>query len=265
MKKVFLTLLVLNLLSCNQQQVQSLPDSPAVAYVGDEKITLDLFNAFLQANGINNPDDALLAKALESLTEEVAIANLAKNKEESLTTQQLNTLEYLRIKTLANNVKQDFLSNKAISEKEIQAEYEQAQQQVGGSQYHIHHLLYNDEIEAIKNLDEINSIDDYKMLALLYKQQNPNRNNVGDIGWLSLSQLPKGFREPLLKAKENSVLKQIINSQFGAHIVYFEEQRALKPPNLEVVREGIIKSLKAKKLSKFIQLTKVKARIEIKK
>ena len=117
MKKVFLTLLVLNLLSCNQQQVQSLPDSPAVAYVGDEKITLDLFNAFLQANGINNPDDGLLAKALESLTEEVAIANLAKKKEESLTTQQLNTLEYLRIKTLANNVKQDFLNNKAISEK----------------------------------------------------------------------------------------------------------------------------------------------------
>ena len=265
MKNLSLTLLALTLLSCNQQQAQSLPDSPAVAFVGEEKITQDLLNAFLQANGINNPDDALLLKALESLTEEVAIANTAKNKEIVLTTQQQNTLEYLRIKTLANNIKQDFVSNKTVTETEILAEYNQAQKQVGGNQYHVHHLLYKDEVEAIKNLDEIKSVEDYKMLALLYKQLNPSTNNVGDIGWLSLSQLPEGFREPLTKAKENSVLKQVVNSKFGAHIVYFEEQRTLKPPKLEDVRPGIVQSIKAKQLSKFVQLVKAKARIEIKK
>ncbi len=264
MKKILSLLLVLSLMSCNQQQSQELPDSPTVAMVGDEKISLDLLNAYLQSKGISNADDALLKKALESLTLEVAIANIAKKKNLSLSTKQLNALEYFKIKALANNVKSEYISNKEVTEKEILQEYQKAQKQVGEKQYHIHHLIYLDEIQAIKKLDVINSVEDYKMLELLYMQQNPNVKNVGDVGWVALSQLPKGFRVPLSKAKKDSVLPQVINTQFGAHIVYFKDQRELKPPPLEQVRAGIIQSIKAQELSKFIQLTKAKARIKIK-
>lgn len=264
MKKFLSLLLVLSLLSCNQQQSQELPNSPAVAIVGDSKVSMDLLNAYLQANGISNKDDAVIKQALESLSLEVALANIATKNEFPLNTEQLNTLEYLKIKTLANNAKSEYLSNQNITEKEIREEYQKAQKQVGEKQFHVHHLLYQDEVEAIKNRDEINSVEDYQMLELLYSQQNPNVKNVGDIGWVALGQLPEGFREPLSRAKAGSVLKQIVNTQFGAHIVYLEELRALKPPPLEQVKDGIIKSIKAKKLSKFIQLTKAKARIKIK-
>ncbi len=264
MKKLLSLLLALSLLSCNQQQSQELPDSPTVAMVGDGKVSKDLLNAYLQANGISNKDDAVIKQALESLSLEVALANIATKNELPLNTEQLNTLEYLKIKTLANNAKSDYLSNQKITEKEIQEEYQKAQKQVGNVQYHIHHLLYQDEVQAIKHLDEIKSVEDYKMLELLYSQQYPNVKNVGDIGWVALGELPEGFREPLSKAKAGSVLKQIVNTQFGAHIVYLEELRELKPPPIEQVKAGIIQSIKAKKLSKFIQLTKAKARIKIK-
>lgn len=265
MRKILSLLLVFGLLSCNQQHSQELPDSPAVAMVGENKVTLDMLNAYLKANGLSNKDDALIKKALESLSLEIALANIAKNKNLSLNTEQLNTLEYLKIKTLANNAKSDYLSDLEVTEQEIQQEYQKGQKQAGEKQYHVHHLLYQDEVEAIKNRDQIKSAEDYKMLELLYSQQNPGIKNVGDIGWVALGQLPKGFREPLSKAKEDSILKQVVNTQFGAHIVYLEELRELKPPPLEQVKAGIIQSIKAKKLSKFIQLTKAKARIKIKK
>jgi len=264
MKKFLILFLALSVMSCNQQQSQALPDSPAVAMVEEKKVTLDLFNAYLQANGISQTDDARLKAALEALTLEVAVANVAKKKNLPLTTEQLNTLEYLKIKTLANNAKSDFLDGVEVTEQEIQEEYQKAQKQAGEKQYHVHHLLYQDEVQAIKLLDDIKSVEDYKMLELLYAQQNPSVKNVGDIGWVALGQLPEGFRVPLSKAKENSVLKQVVNTQFGAHIVYLEELKELKPPPLEEVKAGIIQSIKAKKLSKFLQLTKVKARIKIK-
>lgn len=253
------------LMACNNTAEQTLPESPIVAVVGEEKITMDLLNAFLQANGVSSVNDAVMKKALDSLIEEVAIANIAKKKNLPLAKEQLNTLKYLKIKTMANNAKSDYLSNKEITDAEILKEYEAAQKQVGGNQYHVHHLLYKDEIEAIKQREKIKSTEDYIMLELLHTQQNPNMKNIGDIGWLALSQLPEGFRGPLNNALPGTVLQQVVNSQFGAHIVYFEAIKKLDPPKLEDVKPGIVQSIKTKQLSKFIQLAKAKAHIEIKK
>ena len=265
MNKLLLVVITLSLFACNSQQQQQLPKSEAVATVGDEIITIDMFNAFLKANGVANEDDGLLEKALDSLVQEVAIANIAKKKKLVMTKEQLNMLHYLKIKTMADNARQDYLLDKPITDEEVLAEYNKAGIQSGDKQYHLHHVYYKDEIQAIKKREKITSVEDYKQVEIQFKQENPGMQKVGDIGWVTLSQLPEGFREKLVKSGENTVLKEIVKTEFGAHIVYIEGIRTLQPPKLETVRAGIIKSLQANKLSKFAQLARAKARIEIKK
>jgi len=265
MKKTLFVFLTLFLFACNNQTQQPLPKSDVVAIVGEEKVTIDMLNAFLKSKGVTNADEALLKKALDSLVGEVAIANIAKKKNLELTREQLNSLNYLQVQFMAENARKDYLSGKPISEEEIAAEYNQAQEQTGGKQYHIHHLLFQDEVQAIKQREIILTVDDYKNVEQQYLLTNKGMKNVGDIGWVSLSQLPKGFKEVVSSMPENTVLADVVNTEFGAHIVYLKAIRDLQPPKLEDVKPGIIKALQAKKLSQFSQLARAKAHVEIKK
>lgn len=263
MKTLLLVLLSISLLACNQQTQQQLPESKVIALVGEEVITTDLLKAFLQANGVVTADETTVNKALDSLVDEMAMANIASKKKLKMTAEQLNTFKYLQIKAMANNAKLDYLLDNPITDAAIMQEYNKVNKQAGGLQFHVHHLLYADEVVAIKALDTIKTVSDYKALEQVFLQENPNMKNVGDIGWVTLGQLPKSFREVLPATQENTVLIEVLNSQYGAHIVYLEAIRELQPPKLEDVRVGITQSLKAKKISKLAQLARAKAHVII--
>jgi len=264
MKALLILLLTFTLISCNQQQTQQLPKSDVIAVVGDEQITADLLKAFLLANGISDTDGAVLNKALDRLIEDVAIAQIAKKKQLPLTTEQLNTMEYLRIKAFSNNAKKDYLLNNIVTEEEIQTEYAMVNELTGGFQYHVRHIMFKDEVEAIKMLDSIKSVDEYKQQETVYLQKNPKLSGVGDLGWVTMGQLPKSFREVLINTAENTLIRQVINSNFGAHVVYLQGIKAIETPKIDDVRLGIIKTIKNKKLSKLSQLAQAKAHVDIK-
>ncbi len=262
--KILLTILTLSLFACNQQEEQKPPDSPAIAVVGDSIISADLLKAYLLANGIKNPDEKTTEQAMENLINEVAVANIAKKNKLSPTPEQLNTIEYLKIRAFADAAKQDYLKKNKVTDQEISNEYKNGSKQSGNKEYHLHLLMYQDEVQAIKELDKLKTKEDYLALEKSFKQENPNIRGVGDLGWVKIPQLPKSFRSVLPQLKPETLYKKVLISKYGAHIIYLEEVRALKPPKLEDVRSGIIKTLEAKKISKFVQLAKAKARVKIK-
>jgi peptidyl-prolyl cis-trans isomerase C len=264
MKNIILLLLILFLSACNEQKAQQLPESEVIAVVGDQSVTVDLLDAFLVANGIAKADDKVVGQALEKLIEEVAIANIANKKKLVLTKEQLNTFKYLQIRAMANNAKKDYLANNEITDEDIKKEYDQANKQAGGIQFHVHHVLYKDEVQAIKLLENIKTAEQYKVFETDYLQQNPKMKGIGDLGWVTLGQLPKSFRDQLPLMQENTVLNKVLSSKYGAHIVYLQGVRKLEAPKLEDVKEGIVRSIKTKKLSKFSQLAKAKAHVIIK-
>ena len=264
MKNILLILPLLFLYSCDEQNTQQLPESEVIAVVGDQTVTADLLDAYLRANGLRKDDKKTTDQALKKLIEEVAIANIANKKKLVMTTEQLYTLKYLQIKSMANNAKQDYLLNNEITDEDIKKEYDQANKQAGGVQFHVHHVLYKDEVQAIKLLENIKSVEDYKTHESTYLQENPKMRGVGDLGWVTLGQLPKNLREELPIMQENTVLSKVVTSEYGAHIVYLEAIRKLQAPKFEEVKQGIIRSIKTKKLSKFSQLAKAKAHVIIK-
>lgn len=265
MKLLLLPLLFLTILSCDQQKQQELPRSQILATVGEEKITADLLKAFLKANGIKDPDEAIIKKALSSLIKEVAVANVAHKNKTPMSAAQLNAIKYMRIKSLSNNAIKQHLLDNAVTEAEIKNEYDQANKKTGGLEYHVRHMLFKDEVQAIKKLETIRSPEDYNTQEALFLQENSSMRGVGNLGWVTLGQLPKGFKVPLTQIKDNTVFQQVINSRFGAHILYLQETRKLQPPKLEDVKDGIIKTIEASKASKFSQLAKAKGRVVLKK
>jgi len=263
MKYLLIMIVALGLNAC-KQQTEQLPESKTIAVVGESVITQDMLKAFLRANGISSPNDETTKRAFEALINEVVLADKAKEQKLKLNPEQLNTLHYLRIKALANSAKEDYLKKHPITEEAIKAEYAKGSKKAGNFEYRIHHLLYKDEVEAIKQREKINSVADYLALEKTYLQQRPQANKIGDLGWVSLGQLPKEFQATLNNVPENTILKKVINSQFGAHIVYLQEKRALQPPPLDKVKAGITRALEAKQISKLTQVARAKAHIKVK-
>lgn len=263
-KKITPLLLALSLFACTNQTEDKLPDSPAVALVGDSIISADLLKAYLLANGIKNPDEPTTKQAMNNLINEVALANVSKKENLKLSAEQLNTIKYLKIRALADVAKQNHLSQNQITEQEIQQEYENGSKLSGNKEYHLHLLMYQDEVQAIKELEKLTTAEDYLALERSFKTEFPNIRGVGDLGWIKAPQLPKSFQSVLPKLKPNTLYKDVLNSKYGAHIIYLEDVRTLKAPKLEDVRQGIIKTIEAQKISKFTQLTKAKARVKIK-
>ncbi len=263
MKVVLVLIFSAFLFSCTQQQSQQLPESDVIAKVGDEIITADLLNAYMHVNGIANPTPEIINASLSKLIEEIAMANVATKKQVPMTREQMNNFKYLQLRAMASNAKRDYLMNNAISTEEIQQEYSKVNEQTKGQQYHVHHLLYTDEIEAITVLDEIKSVEDFKNKETQYMKENPNKTNVGNLGWVNLLQLPKSFKDILPSMAANTVNQKVISSQFGVHIVYLEDIKDISAPAFEDVKVGIENSLKAKKISKFAQLAIAKAHVTI--
>lgn len=263
MKVLFILLFSLFLFSCSQQQSQQLPESEVIAKVGDELITADLLNSYMIVNGIVNADAEMINTSLNNLIEETAMANIAVKKKLPMSKEQLNNFKYLQIRALASNAKSNYLVDHIITEEEIQEEYNKVNEKIQGQQYHVHHLLYTDEIEAISILETLKTAEDFKIKEIEYLLENQNKRNVGDLGWVTLLQLPKSFVDILPNMIENSVFDKVIASQFGAHIVYLEAIRDMPAPAFEDVKTGIENTLKAKKLSKFTQLAKAKAHVKI--
>jgi parvulin-like peptidyl-prolyl isomerase len=261
---LLLVILSLFLASCSNNNEMNIPESEVIAVVGDEKITQDLLNAFLNANGILQTDKDTVTLALDALISEVAMSNIATKKKLPFSAEQLNTLKYLQIRTQSKNAQLDYLSKNQISDEEIQKEYDKANQQTGGVEFYVHHLLFKDEIQARELFDQIHSPEDYLIQEQNYLKTNTKMKNVGELGWVSLSQLPQSFKDTLLITEKNTVVTEVVNSPFGAHIIYLKDTRILQAPSLEEVKKGIIQSLTNQKISNFKQLAKAKAHVMIK-
>ncbi len=268
MKVLIVSMLVLSLVACQKDSAN--PATPAqtgevIAIVNDEPVTSDLLKAYLQANGITQTNEVTLNKALEGLIAEMAMAREAQKKKLPLTPEQLNTLQYLHVRAMAANAMSDYLKSHPLEEKDLRAEYNKIVKNTGGQEYHVHHLLFADEVEAQKLAADIKSGDiTFAEAEKRYLAENSNRRNVGDLGWVNLSQLPKSFRKILPSMKPGEVYPQAVASKYGAHVVFLEDTRKLTAPPFDEVKAGIERSLRQKQLDKYRQLARAKARVAIK-
>jgi len=263
MRLVTIILLALTLSACQQQGEDIQDDSEVLVIVGEQNISRNNLKAFMSVNGILNPSQAQMASSLEDLISELSLAHFAKKQNLSLSTDQLMKIDHLKSKAYADVAIKDYIAQNPISDTEVKKEYDRVTHESHGLQFKVRHLLYKDEIEAVKMLDTINAGLGYLQAEAEYLSQRGNVKNVGDIGWLVLAQLPESFRKILPGMKIATVYQKVIVSQFGAHVLFLEDKRKLEPPSLEIAKAGIIQTLTSRKIDKFKQLTRAKAKVLI--
>lgn len=260
---VIISLIVL-VSACQQHNGDSTTvadNSRTIVTIDGQPITEQMVRVFWLNQGVDQPSEAQINQAVKQLTEQQLLVNYANKQGIALTLEQAIGFQQLKQQALAQHALQQYLADNPITEADLKAEYERVIKEVKDQQYHVHHLLYKDEVAALAALDALAAGAEYLEVEQAYLQEHANMTNVGDIGWVNIKQVPESFATPLQQLQPGHYYQQPVISQFGAHVVYLEDQRTVPPPTFVEAKEGIKRSLQARQISRFKQLLEVKADI----
>ena len=263
-KILFLCLILLTLVACNKQADVSIKDdSKVLATVGEHNITEAYLAAFLSSQGMAQATDQQKAQGLDAVVKQLSLAQLAKKAGLTLTQQQAFEIEQAKHRALAQAAIKLHLAENPITAADIQAEYQRITEALQGEEFHVRHLLFEDEVEALSVLDQIKAGESYKNAEAAYLLVNSQVKNVGDIGWVNIMQVPEVFRAPLQSMQPGTTHPRTLISQYGVHVLYLEDKRPLIAPALETVEAGIRQTLKKQKIDRYQQLAVIKAKAKI--
>lgn len=87
--------------------------------------------------------------------------------------------------------------------------------------------------------------DDFNALAREYSDDKSNAENGGDLGSFSRNQMAKPFEDAVFAMTQEGEISEPIETQYGYHIIRFNERVFGRQRGLEEVKTGIISTLKA--------------------
>ncbi|MFC3194458.1 peptidyl-prolyl cis-trans isomerase [Marinicella sediminis] len=262
MKNTLILMVVLLTTACQQNNLIT-DESTVLAQVGEVNITEQMVQAYLLNNAVRSPTEEQQTEALDALIKQQALVNLANKAGLQLAPVQQQSIDLLKDQALAQLMVQDHLKNNPVSDADVKAEYDRVTSELKGVEYHVRHLLFQDESQAIAALDEIKAGTSYLIAEQQYLQQVGQARNVGDIGWVNIKQVPEAFHQPLETLSAGQLYEQVIISRYGAHVLYLQDKRQAQPPAYDTVKAGIRKSLEQKVVERFKQLSQVKAKAVI--
>jgi len=265
MKKYLILLLSLALLSCQQSNPEAVVDhSPVLAQVGGFSLTEQSLLTYLNSQGVTDPSAQQRQGAMDELIKQLALAHQAQINEIQPSLAQAVRLELVRQQILAQAAVDRYVQERPISEEAIRTEYERVTAELKGQEYHVRHLLYQDEVAALTVLDRLIAGEPYVDLEAEYLAALPQVKNVGDIGWVNIMQVPEAFRAPLETMQPGQYHDAVVNSQFGVHVLFLQDKRALVAPDYAQVKDGIKASLERQLIERYEQLAVIKAKVQVK-
>ncbi len=158
----------------------------------------------------------------------------------------------------------DFQKPGAISDAEVQAEYDQFKAQAGGKEFHARHILVEKEEEAKALIAQLKGGASFGELAKKSSKDPGSAGNGGDLDWAAPGSYVPEFSEAMVKLAKGKYTETPVKSQFGYHVIFLEDVREAKVPSLEELKPQIVQRLQQKKLADFREKVKSGSRTDYK-
>lgn len=251
------------LAACSQKPAQeAAPASPPVAIVDGKPIGRDIYEFY--AKGVaNKPAGELTPEQRDVLIDNLVQGRvLAQQAEKDGTAKDPDVvalLELQRLQTLRQAVAEKYLKDRQPTDAERQAEYQAQTAQTPHVEYHVRHILLSTEPYAEK---VVAKLDKGAKFEDLVKSESMEKENGGDLGWITPDKLPKLFADALAGLKVGEYTHVPVQTQYGFHVIRLEEKRDLTPPTLDSMKQRIDQQILGKKFKAYVdELTKT-AKVE---
>ncbi|HEX7684865.1 MAG TPA: peptidylprolyl isomerase [Trinickia sp.] len=157
---------------------------------------------------------------------------------------------------------EDYMTKNKPSDAEVKARYDELVKQAGGKEYHLHHILVDNEQQAKDLIAKIKAGAKFEDLAKKYSKDPGSGKNGGDLDWANPKTYVPEFAAAAEKLKKGEMTDTPVHTQFGWHIIRVDDVRDVTPPPLDQVKGQIVQQMQQEKLQAFEQALRAKAKVE---
>ena len=150
----------------------------------------------------------------------------------------------------------------AVTDADIQAEYDKFVAANSGKEYKASHILVEKEEEAKAILAALKKGGKFEEIAKKQSKDPGSGAKGGDLDWANPGSYVPEFTAALVKLEKGKMTQTPVKSQFGWHIIRLDDVRDAQLPKLEEVKPQIAQQLQQQRQAKFQEEMRAKAKVE---
>jgi peptidyl-prolyl cis-trans isomerase C len=204
----------------------------------------------------------VMAQIKEELIAREIFMQEAKKRGLDATDDYKNQLELARQSILIRTLLADVQKKSAVTDAEVQAEYDKFVKENAGKEFRARHILVETEDQAKALIAQINKGGKFEDLAKKNSKDTGSGANGGDLDWANPAGFVPEFSGAMTKLGKGQMTDAPVKSQFGWHIIRVDDIRDTQLPKLEEVKAQITQQLQQQKLAKFQEDLRAKAKIQ---
>jgi len=170
-------------------------------------------------------------------------------------------MENARQTIVVNALARDYIQKHPVTDAEVKAEYDRFTKQTGDKEYHVRHILVENEADAKAIIAKIKGGAKFEDLAKQSKDTG-TANNGGDLDWASPSSFPPEFAAGITGLQKGQVTENPVHTQVGWHVIKLDDVRTAKLPSLDEVKPQIQEALAQQKLAAYQEEMVKKAKVQ---
>ena len=170
-------------------------------------------------------------------------------------------IELARQTILIRELFAEFQKTSAVTDADVQAEYDKFVAANGGKEYRARHILVETKEQAEAILASLKKGGKFEDLAKKQSKDPGSGANGGDLDWAAPGNYVKEFSDAMVALNKGQVSGPV-QSQFGFHIIRLDDVREAQLPTLEEVKPQIVQQMTQQRMANFQQELRAKAKVE---
>lgn len=157
---------------------------------------------------------------------------------------------------------EDFVKKNQPSDAEVKAKYDELAKGATGSEYHLHHILVDNEQQAKDLIAKIKAGAKFEDLAKQFSKDPGSAKNGGDLDWADPKSFVPEFANAATHLQKGQMTDEPVKTQFGWHIIRVDDVRPIAPPPFEQVKAQLAQQMVQQKLQAFEEKLRAQAKIQ---
>ena len=170
-------------------------------------------------------------------------------------------IELARQTILIRELFAEFQKTSAVTDADVQAEYDKFVAANGGKEYRARHILVETQAQAEAILASLKKGGKFEDIAKKQSKDPGSGANGGDLDWAAPGNYVKEFSDAMVALNKGQVSAPV-QSQFGFHIIRLDDVREAQLPKLEDVKPQIVQQMTQQRMAAFQQELRAKAKVE---
>ena len=209
------------------------------------------------------PDNEALRNAIrEDLINREVISQEATKQGVAKRPDVQTQIDLARQEVIVNAYLDDYLRQNAVSDAEIQKEYDAVKAQTGEREYKARHILVESEDEAKKVIADLKGGAKFEDLAQKLSKDAGNKDRGGDLDWNPPSVFDKVFADAMVKLEKGKTSEAPVRTRFGYHVIRVDDTRKAQPPAFEQVRGELNQFMQRRAIEQMVRDLRAAAKVE---